>query len=142
MTRYVWPLPAGPDAARLGRRAVRQACRDCLPGHLCRSAGTALCEDAELVTSELVGNAVRHGDRAGLELRLQLDDRELTVAVFDRGLGRPRIRHPGLDEEGGRGMVLVEALSSGWGVRAEDSGKIVWATFALADRAAAPSAAG
>lgn len=93
--------------------------------------GTA---DAALVVSELVTNAVRHGQVPGrlVELRLEYDlEKAVLVEVSDAGDGRPPSR--GVRQidlpfaETGRGLALVAAFADAWGVREREIGKTVWA---------------
>jgi anti-sigma regulatory factor (Ser/Thr protein kinase) len=64
---------------------------------------------AELVVSELVTNALRHG--AGLiEMRLSYADGDLRVEIHDSGVGRPVRQHVAADDERGRGLELVDGL--------------------------------
>lgn len=69
-----------------------------------------------LVISELVSNAVIHG-RGDIVLRLQLDDEIVRGEVIDQGAGFEReIRARGPQDVSGRGLFLVDALSSRWGI--------------------------
>jgi anti-sigma regulatory factor (Ser/Thr protein kinase) len=71
-------------------------------------------ETATLLVSELVTNAVRHG-RGRITLRADLDDSRLLVDVFDEGTGiKPGRGNRRLD--GGRGLMIVDAASSRWGI--------------------------
>lgn len=93
-----------------------------------------LVQDVSTVVSELVSNAVRHGvaDEDG-EVRVgwRVADDRLEVTVRDAGgLGRPQMQHPAPDASGGRGLLLVDALSGGWWVDSAD-GMRVTAVFAL-----------
>jgi anti-sigma regulatory factor (Ser/Thr protein kinase) len=63
----------------------------------------------ELVVSELVTNAVCHGD-SPIWLRLSVGGGDLRVEVHDGGAGRPVRRHPGAGDECGRGLELVDGL--------------------------------
>ncbi|GAA0913731.1 ATP-binding protein [Streptomyces thermoalcalitolerans] len=100
------------------RRALRELLR-----HWGRP-GTS--EVAELLTSELLTNALVHTD----------DDAVLTATVSSRGLRvevrdfvdrRPRVRAPGGDDDtGGRGLFLVQSLADAWGVHTHEVGKSVW----------------
>lgn len=88
---------------------------------------------AKLLTSELVTNAVRYG---GAPLHLTVASADggcVRVEVQDSMPGAPRLRDAGPDAEGGRGLRLVEALASAWGVVPQGTGKGVW--FEVAARA-------
>jgi anti-sigma regulatory factor (Ser/Thr protein kinase) len=96
-----------------------------------------LRDDALAVVSELVANAVLHGPGGdtgeGAEpealLRLKRRPAHLMCAVTDRGETLPSPGHTGVSlEEGGRGLIIVEALSQHWGwTRCNPVGKTVWA---------------
>ncbi|GAA2031305.1 ATP-binding protein [Terrabacter terrae] len=80
--------------------------------------------DAELVVSELVTNAIRHGG-GGLELALTMHERSVTVSVADGSAVIPVLAlEPGA--EGGWGLRIIEALSDAWGVDNQRGGKRVW----------------
>lgn len=81
--------------------------------------------EAELVLSELVTNAFRHG-RAPIELRVSLTDSCLRLVVSDHGSSVPVIVPPWARDSHGRGLVLVEALARSWGCVARPDGKDVW----------------
>jgi signal transduction histidine kinase len=89
---------------------------------------------AELVVSELVANAVRHG--AGLiEIRLSCGPGGLRFEVHDDGPGRPVRRHAGEYDECGRGLELLDGLiaplGGAWGTVADRHapGKTVYAVL-------------
>jgi anti-sigma regulatory factor (Ser/Thr protein kinase) len=85
-------------------------------------------QDAELLVSELVSNAVRHGG-AGIRLEARSDDGGITVRVYDDGRALPAMRSsaPGLEMASGRGLWMVEQLAGAWGVEiGEAGGKTVW----------------
>jgi anti-sigma regulatory factor (Ser/Thr protein kinase) len=85
----------------------------------------------ELLTSELVANAVTHGGPSDVHLRVDLMDGVLTVAVRDGSDDLPVRRATGPEVPGGHGMRLVERLSSTSGVEPHrDGGKTVWFTVA------------
>lgn len=87
--------------------------------------------DASVVLSELTTNAVLH---AGTDLRVKIsyDDRVLTLEVTDGSPKLPMARRPNPRAATGKGLVLVEALATQWGVRPEPAGKTIWASFAEA----------
>ncbi|MEY9846914.1 PAS domain S-box-containing protein [Streptacidiphilus sp. BW17] len=89
----------------------------------------SLCDVAELLVSELVSNALLHADQP-TELRL-IRDRVLTIAVTDTDARAPRLRHASTEDEGGRGMHLVNELARRWGSRALPNGKVVWLELEL-----------
>jgi anti-sigma regulatory factor (Ser/Thr protein kinase) len=91
-------------------------------------------ETVELLVSELMTNAVRaSGDLAAgaapVRLWLCSDRTRVVIQVWDGSAQMP-VRHDAEPEtEDGRGLLLVESLSAGWGsYRPEgSSGKVVWA---------------
>jgi anti-sigma regulatory factor (Ser/Thr protein kinase) len=89
----------------------------------------ALLDDARLLVSELVGNAVRHG-RDEIILRLRPHPPGIGVAVTDHGDDMPTLPdgRPDPTVPSGRGLLIVAALASRWGVEKVDSGsgKTVW----------------
>jgi anti-sigma regulatory factor (Ser/Thr protein kinase) len=103
----------------------------------------ALSDTAELLASELVTNAVLASDRLRnradlgivpvIRLWVTASDAAVYVHVWDSSHEMPVRREVAIDEESGRGLILVEALSKEWGVYRRDGGKVVWAMIA-ADR--------
>lgn len=96
----------------------------------------AWCEEeslatAQLLTSELVTNALRYGGPP-LRVSLNCDSVTLRVTVADGTPEGPRLKDPGPDAESGRGMILVEAMASLWGVEPYLVGKGVWFEFPCA----------
>ncbi|WUT05432.1 SpoIIE family protein phosphatase [Streptomyces sp. NBC_00704] len=79
----------------------------------------------ELIVSELVTNAIRHG-RPPVQLRL-IHDRALICEVSDGGGTAPHMRRARTYDEGGRGLLLVAQLSRRWGTRPGAKGKTIWA---------------
>ncbi|MFF7970915.1 ATP-binding protein [Streptomyces sp. NPDC007905] len=121
---------------RLGRadlRAVPEARRELR--ELLRHWGKPGRSDiAELLTSELVTNAIVHTDDDAV-LTAVVSPRGLRVEVRDFVARRPRLRAPDLGEDThGRGLVLVQSLADAWGVRSHGVGKSVW--FELATEVA------
>jgi anti-anti-sigma factor len=95
----------------------------------------ALVEDACLIASELVENAVLHAHSVA-RLRLELRRGLLTIAVRDTSSERPARLEPGTAETGGRGIFIIDTLAKAWGTAPTwDGGKVVWATLAAAARA-------
>jgi anti-sigma regulatory factor (Ser/Thr protein kinase) len=100
------------------RRALRELLQDWgKPGR---------SEIAELLTSELVTNALVHTDDDAV-LTAVVEDGGLRVEVRDFLARRPEPHRPGADEDThGRGLVLVQSLADAWGVRPHGVGKSVW----------------
>jgi anti-sigma regulatory factor (Ser/Thr protein kinase) len=82
-------------------------------------------DTAVLLVSELVTNVVRHTGGAP-QLTVTTDDGWLRCAVRDAEPAHPAPRAFALDAEGGRGLLLVAALASAWGVEDLPAGKLVW----------------
>ena len=91
----------------------------------------ASASDIEICVSEVVANAVVHGQgRVGVELvRTPWGVR---VAVTDEERALPVVKPPTRDGEGGRGMAVVSALAMRWAARPTREGKVVW--FHVSDR--------
>lgn len=108
--------------------------------------GQEVLDNAELMLSELVTNALRApapGDRqVGVRISRSLADGLLRLEVSDAGGGRPEVREPGVDETGGRGLLLVAALAHRWGyeTRPAGIGKTVFAELKAPDIVAEPEA--
>ncbi|OIJ91117.1 hypothetical protein BIV25_30475 [Streptomyces sp. MUSC 14] len=112
-----------PRGARLARRLVSHRLDEW--GH--PYAGPAN-ETLTLIAAELVANAVRHGHVPGRDFHLRLTGAGTTLRleVSDTRTERlPELRAP--QGEGGRGLLLVEALADKWGVTPRQPGKSVWA---------------
>ncbi|MFI2206842.1 ATP-binding protein [Streptomyces sp. NPDC020192] len=113
---------------RLGRadlRAVPEARRELR--ELLRHWGRpGRSEIAELLTSELVTNALVHTDDDAV-LTAVVEPGGLRVEVRDFMARRPELRAPDTgDDTHGRGLVLVQSLADAWGVRPHGVGKSVW----------------
>ncbi|MEO3869143.1 ATP-binding protein [Nonomuraea sp. B12E4] len=86
--------------------------------------------DAQLVVSELVTNAMRHGGGA-VQLRLLTHGTELACVVTDHSHTVPVAATPDVFSEFGRGLRLVDALCTKWGwLSSGGSRKLVWAVLA------------
>lgn len=86
---------------------------------------------AEVVVSELLTNAVQHARRDSVRVTVtRLSDGRVQVAVVDLCRMHPRRRAARANEENGRGLEIVDTLSSGqWGVDPLPWGKRVWANL-------------
>ncbi|MFE6918958.1 ATP-binding protein [Streptomyces rubiginosohelvolus] len=117
------------SATRRGARLARLLATEQL-----RSWGLPL-EDASLVIGELATNAALHGYVPGRDFRILLSvyGDTLRIEVSDaRGERLPVVGQPSPTAEGGRGLLLVEALSVRWGTEhGPFPRKTVWAEVAL-----------
>lgn len=124
-TPLVWSLPPDPSAVPLARRKLRS--------HLAQ-VSSAQRDRVLLATSELVTNAVLHGE-GPVTLRAWLDG-HVRVEVTESGGGDPKPRRQHRDDdEGGRGLLIVEVVATRWGVTptGRRPGKTVW--FEISDQA-------
>jgi len=120
-------LPGIPESVRIARLHVRTA----LGFH----GLDDYAEDAGIITSELVTNAVQHvrGDgiqTIGVTLARTSAPPTVTVIVSDSSPDIPRRCDPLTDGERGRGLQIVAALSAHWGWHPQDGGKAVFAVIA------------
>ena len=118
-------LEAHPASVGEARRRMSQLVEPLLGGE--RMA------DLQLVLSEVVGNAVRHGsDTESIMLAITPKEEYLCVQVTDSGTGlAPRPRATAPDENGGWGFFLIEYLTKRWGMTREEQRTRVWFEFDL-----------
>ena len=101
-------LPRASFAPGDARRALRNLCGD--------HVEEDLLVDAELLVSELVTNAIRHG-HGEISLYASVDEDRLLVEVVDKGFGfEHTLRQREFEQVGGWGLDIVDDLSSRWGV--------------------------
>jgi len=113
-----------PEAASVGRA------RRLVAKTVSESGHEEMVDAATLLVSEVVTNSLLH---AGTEIRLlcRLNSDGVRVEVSDRSPLMPSIRHYDTDATTGRGLALVAALASAWGIDCEQDGKTLW--FELGD---------
>jgi hypothetical protein len=136
------PWPLANIMAPLGALPTAPACvRAHVRNTLTEWRMSSLIDTAELVASELATNAIQastdeHGHpiyaggrMAVIFVRLLADRARLVLEVWDMTKALPIARHAKVNEESGRGLELVEALSVNWGWKAAPNwpGKCVWA---------------
>jgi anti-sigma regulatory factor (Ser/Thr protein kinase) len=104
-------------AVRLPRAAASAgAARRVVIKHFGELLAQATLDDALLVVSELVTNALLHGE-GDIELRLAFDGQRVTGEVTDEGMRFTRpLRENGSGQIGGHGLYLVGCIASSWGL--------------------------
>jgi len=126
-------LPSAVPCARLHVRSV------CVEWGL-----RSIADTAELLASELMTNAVQASERLKtradlaivpvVNLWLVSDGMSLVIHVWDVSNEMPVRKDFTADDEGGRGLMLVEALGKEWGAyRKAEGGKVVWVLITAAD---------
>ncbi|MGW3246105.1 ATP-binding SpoIIE family protein phosphatase [Streptomyces sp. NPDC001070] len=111
-----WDFSADPTVVRTARHTAARQLREWGLDHL--------VPNTELIVSELVTNAIRHG--AGpIRLRL-IQHQVLTCEVFDSGSCHPRLRQARGVDENGRGLFMIAQLCHRRGFRSATGGKLVW----------------
>ena len=120
-------LPGTPYSVRMARFYVRAALGYHDLGHY--------AAEVEMVTSELVSNAIAHASAAAINLELMHleDSGAVVVVVTDPSPSPPVKREPADLTEHGRGLHVVEALSAQWGWTPYEPGKAVYAIFTKED---------
>lgn len=103
--------------------AARRFVRDVL-----REQPRETVEAAELMTSELATNSMRHA-HSDFELAIHCSQRDIRIEVNDSGQGQPTLRSPAPHERSGRGLRIVQELSDTWGTVPSTNGKTVWFTL-------------
>lgn len=116
-------LTPDPEAIHAVRLFVRECCADW---------GVQESTDvAVLLASELATNAVRYATAPVVVWLGHRSDR-IVLSVEDASHVSATVREPSATDEGGRGLLLVDALAARWGEREVATGKLVWAEIATA----------
>jgi anti-sigma regulatory factor (Ser/Thr protein kinase) len=122
------PLPSRPESAAAARRLTQVI--------VLRQWGLTpkMTEDAVLLVSELVGNAVRHTGARVFGLRMRRRRGWIRIEVRDPSRGLPCLMPVQEMDISGRGLFLVDKLSDRWGVDLLPRGKTTWFEMRVADR--------
>jgi hypothetical protein len=110
-----FPIPTADPAA------ARRLVRDALAG-----SSSDVIDTAELLTSEIVNNAIVHG-HGSAALVLEVGMGRVRVAVYDPDPNSTvTLLNVAPSAVHGRGLAIVDALATWWGVEPRDNGKLVW----------------
>jgi hypothetical protein len=128
------PLPARQSIRLAPDRHAPEQARDFVQDACTRWQVPRLARLAAVIVSELVTNGVLHA-RTPMELTARLTGADLFLSVRD---GDPRLlANPGggVDEDSGygRGLLIVDTMSDGWGCAPTGDGKVVWARLGVPD---------
>ncbi|MBB4700007.1 ATP-binding protein [Sphaerisporangium siamense] len=119
-------LPYAPTSVAVARQRLSADLEEC-------GVFTAAIEDAVLVVSELLSNALRHAHplpSGQIKATWDWANDHLEVTVSDGGATtEPRAARPALSSLGGRGLGIVEFLAERWGVRHDGEMTTVWAVL-------------
>lgn len=123
MAQCEFAVPTGPRGVAASRRFTRQCLRDW--------SLDQLVDSAVLLVSEAVTNVLLH---AGSKASLLLDSSasRLRVEVRDSSRKLPVLRGRGARATNGRGLMLIDSISSEWGAEPEGDGKVVWFELPIA----------
>jgi anti-sigma regulatory factor (Ser/Thr protein kinase) len=121
MSEVSMDLPAQASSVRTARQFVRET--------LLEWRCPEIVESATLLTSELVTNAVQHSGTDGhpaepIELRLYTTAHGIRIEVDDDSAALPLQQDA--SDHGGRGLAIVDTLSTAWGTHSNRTGKTVW----------------
>jgi anti-sigma regulatory factor (Ser/Thr protein kinase) len=84
-------------------------------------------EQLKFLTNELVTNSIRHAAGTSLCIEVEVLPQAVRVSILDEGVAgsKPTLHRPSLWHTGGRGLALVDRLSSRWG-HSTAHGTVVW----------------
>lgn len=117
-THILAELPYLPSAVPQARHVLREGMR-------LASIPEDVRSTAELLVSELVTNAVKYGEPP-LWLFIEMRPGLIHASVSDTSTVLPQRRTADADAEGGRGLLVLDALAGSWGTVAAESGKYLW----------------
>lgn len=129
-------LAYAPESVTRARRGLRSDLRSL-------KIPDARVDDAALVLSELLSNALRHArplpdHTVGVSWRIEMEDGaseggRLEIAVRDGGSSSmPRVARPSISGLGGRGLGIVQSLAGRWGTEMDATTTMVWAVLEIA----------
>lgn len=114
-------LDPEPESARKAREFVAK--------HLAELGFARNVEDAVLIVSELVTNAVRYAPETPCLLAIRIDGSHPVIEVHDSSAELPKLQGPDFISQRGRGLHVVDALSRNWECVQSGNGKAVIVTL-------------
>lgn len=127
-------VPHAPTSAAVVRARLLDEMRG-------RGLPMRVADDALLVVSELVSNAIRHGAAlpgtdGQIEVVWEITEHTVHLRVRDGGSGpangAPRASHGSSDDERGRGLTIIALLAGSWGSSDDEGSATVWADLPVA----------
>ena len=119
-------IPSSAQAVPSIRRALVEDLQDL-------DVSAEVVDEAEIVVSELMGNAIRHARPLAdgmVRVRWKVKSGVVEVEVSDGGgPSTPRPAPPALWSTSGRGLRIVRSLAHEWGVTEDKHGRTVWASL-------------
>ena len=116
-------VPRGAEAPSVARATIQDHLADVLLGRE--------LTDAQLIVTELVANAVVHGE-GEIRVHLAIDRHVLRGEVIDEGRGfETAVRERGIEDVGGRGLMMVGSVAQSWGIH--EGSSHVWFEIARED---------
>jgi anti-sigma regulatory factor (Ser/Thr protein kinase) len=120
-----FPVAVGPQAPAQARHRIVTCLREWGFGD------SRWLDCVAVVVSEVVTNAVQHGGGSFVDITLDAQAAPVVLSVADESAAEPRRREP--DDRGGRGLVLLDALTERWYVSDNGRGKRVHVEFRPAE---------
>lgn len=122
-------FPEQPESVPEARRFATEVLQDVTP---------EVTATVELLVSELATNCIRHTD-SSFDLTVIQSRHEIRVEATDYDAGKPTMQSPKPSDPSGRGLRIVDALATAWGVEHRSAqGKTVWFTVAVPARDRTP----
>lgn len=122
---YRETLPCRPESAKSARLLVAAALE-------AWGVGELSCSGMQIV-AELVNNSVTHTRSRVVLLAISREGQTVRIRVADKSRDVPVVRRPEDCCEQGRGILMVDALSTSWGYDKKPWGKVVWAELQITD---------
>ncbi|MGW6270750.1 ATP-binding protein [Streptomyces sp. NPDC055060] len=127
VSSYSAQLPCQPEAVSRARTFVSESLDTW-------NLAEELADIGELIVSELMANVVSHTKTDLTTVSLRRGKRRVRIEVADSSCTTPQVGFADGNSDHGRGLVLIDALSSHWGYVKYPWGKIVWAEMSVSEQ--------